>query len=108
MELLAGNASEYSIPVTQRLYENTDNEPQQILDYQYILDDYDTALSLNPTFVFGYYNRAYIKLRLKDYDAAIDDLNRAIDLDPEFAEAWFNRGLTKIYLDDVEGLREVE
>ena len=55
------------------------------------------------SFFFGYYNRAYIKLRLKDYKSAIEDLNKAIELEPEFAEAYFNRGLTKIFLDDTEG-----
>ena len=54
-------------------------------------------------FFFGYYNRAYIKLRLGEYKSAIEDLNRAIALEPEFAEAFFNRGLTKIYMDDLEG-----
>lgn len=103
MELLTGNVYEFSIPVTQNSYENTGANPQYTLDYQYIMNDYDTALNLNPEFVFGYYNRAYIKLRLQDYQAAIEDLNRAIDMDPEFAEAYFNRGLTKIYLNDVEG-----
>ena len=103
MESLTGNASEYSIPITQRFSEMGNTIPQETLDYQRIIEDYGTTLHLNPKFVFGYYNRAYIKLRLKDYKAAIEDLDRAIELDPEFAEAYFNRGLTKIYLDDVEG-----
>ena len=103
MESLTGNVSEFSISVTQRFSEATNTKQQEMLDYQQIMNDYATALNLNPRFVFGYYNRAYIKLRLQDYKAAIEDLNRAIEMEPEFAEAYFNRGLTKIYLDDVEG-----
>ncbi len=72
------------------------------LEYQDILNDYQVALFLNPKFFFGYYNRAYIKLRLGQYRSAVEDLNHAIELEPEFAEAYFNRGLTKIFLDDVE------
>jgi tetratricopeptide (TPR) repeat protein len=103
MESLIGNVSDLSIPVTQSFSEVDNIKPQETLDYQYILEDYGITLYLNPKFVFGYYNRAYIKLRLQDYKAAIEDLNRAIEIDPEFAEAYFNRGLTKIYLNDVEG-----
>ena len=72
-------------------------------DYQQIMDDYSATLYLNPRFFFGYFNRAFIKLRLGEYKSAIEDLNHAIELEPEFAEAYFNRGLTKIYMDDVEG-----
>jgi len=61
------------------------------------------TLLLNPRFFFGYYNRAYINLRLKKFESAVADLNKAIELEPEFAEAYYNRGLTKIFLDDLEG-----
>ena len=72
-------------------------------EYDKVLEDYGLALYLNPRFFFVYYNRAYVKLKLKNYVGAMDDLDRAIEMEPEFAEAYFNRGLTKIYLDDLEG-----
>ena len=72
-------------------------------EYEKILNDYQHLLYLKPEFFFGYYNRAFIKLRLKEYKSAIEDLNKAIELEPEFAEAYFNRGLTKIFLNDIEG-----
>jgi len=77
--------------------------PASMPEYQKILDDYQSLLYQKPKFFFGYFNRAYMKLRLKEYRSAIEDLNMAIELEPEFAEAYFNRGLTKIFLDDVEG-----
>ncbi len=80
-----------------------DNSEPVALDYKQILDDYQTTLTLNPAFFFGYFNRAFISIRLGEYENAISDLNHAIELEPEFAEAYFNRGLTKIYMDDVEG-----
>ncbi len=75
---------------------------RMIHDYDEILDDYEKTLQLNPNFFFGYYNRAFINLRLKNYESALADLDRAIELEPEFAEAYYNRGLTKIFLDKLE------
>jgi tetratricopeptide (TPR) repeat protein len=71
-------------------------------DYDLILADYNKTISLLPDFFFGYYNRAYVYLKMKKFDLATADLNRAIALEPEFAEAYFNRGLTKIFQDDTK------
>jgi tetratricopeptide (TPR) repeat protein len=71
-------------------------------DYDLILADYNKTVSLLPDFFFGYYNRAYVYLKMKKFDLATEDLNKAIALEPEFAEAWFNRGLTKIFQDDTK------
>lgn len=72
-------------------------------DYKDVIDDYQICLQLNPKFPFAYFNRAYVKCKLKEYESAEIDLNEAIRLEPDFAEAWFNRGLIRIYLDDVDG-----
>jgi tetratricopeptide (TPR) repeat protein len=103
IESLSGAHNEFSIPISAPVQENQTEQPQTSLDYNTILNDYEVTLFLNPEFFFGYFNRAYIKLRLGEHKSAIEDLNRAIELEPEFAEAYFNRGLTKIYLDDLEG-----
>ncbi len=102
IEMLNSTPDELSVQV------GTINAPEENIvlampEYQKIMNDYQTVLQLNPQFFFGYFNMAFIKLRLKEYESAIEDLNRAIELEPEFAEAYFNRGLTKIYLDDIEG-----
>jgi tetratricopeptide (TPR) repeat protein len=103
IELLSAAQNESSISLNKKSEEDNSEKIQASVDYQKILDDYEITLFQNPKFFFGYYNRAFIKLRLQDYKSAIEDLNRAIELEPEFAEAYFNRGLTKIYLDDIEG-----
>ncbi|MDO8928662.1 MAG: tetratricopeptide repeat protein, partial [Bacteroidota bacterium] len=54
-------------------------------------------------FAFAYFNKAYVKCKMRDYEGALTDLNKALEIEKDFAEAYFNRGLTKIYLDDVEG-----
>jgi tetratricopeptide (TPR) repeat protein len=101
---MASTNSGMSLKIGEKNLDNPfgNNEPAA-LDYQQILEDYQTTLSINPAFFFGYFNRAFINIRLGEYDTAIADLNRAIELEPEFAEAYFNRGLTKIYMDDLEG-----
>ncbi|HPE77409.1 MAG TPA: tetratricopeptide repeat protein [Draconibacterium sp.] len=104
IEILAGLNNEMSVKIGARNLDNANksNEPAA-LDYKLILEDYQTTLTLNPAFFFGYFNRAFINIRLGEYKTAIEDLNHAIELEPEFAEAYFNRGLTKIYMDDLEG-----
>lgn len=104
IEILAGTNNEISVKIGEKNLENAgkNNEPAA-LEYKKIIDDYQSTLTLNPAFFFGYFNRAFINIRLGEYDNAIADLNHAIELEPEFAEAYFNRGLTKIYMDDPEG-----
>lgn len=104
IELLAGSQKNVSISMQEtKTTEERSKDKPTLLDYSKILEDYELTLFLNPEFFFGYYNRAFIKLRLGEYKSAVEDLNRAIALEPEFAEAYFNRGLTKIFLDDIDG-----
>ena len=104
IEILAGLNNEMSVKIGARNLDNaTKSDEPAALDYKLILEDYQTTLTLNPAFFFGYFNRAFINIRLGEYKTAIEDLNHAIELEPEFAEAYFNRGLTKIYMDDLEG-----
>lgn len=58
--------------------------------------DLDKVIELSPTFVYAYYNRAFISSKLNNLDAALEDLNKAIELYPGFAEAYYNRAL--VYL----------
>lgn len=79
------------------------NVVETFIDYTEVMADYASCLALNPKFAFAYFNRAYVKCKLREYEGALADLNIAIEIEPDFAEAYFNRGLTKIYLDDVDG-----
>jgi tetratricopeptide (TPR) repeat protein len=104
IELLSGDHQEVTVALEDAgMDDNYIDEHIALPEYQRIIDDYRKVLSLNSRFFFGYYNQAYIKLRLREYKSAMEDLNKAIELEPEFAEAYFNRGLTKIFLDDIEG-----
>lgn len=66
---------------------------QRKVECEMCLRDLDKVIELSPTFVYAYYNRAFISARLNNFDAALQDLNKAVDLYPNFAEAYYNRGL---------------
>jgi len=57
----------------------------------------------NPDYAIAYYNRGFVKDKLKDYSGAIADYNKAIGLDPNYAAAYYNRGVIKVDLKDYYG-----
>lgn len=69
-------------------------------DFEFVLRDLDKVITLEPTFLFAYYNRGNIRCLQRDYRNALIDYTKALDINPDFAEAWFNRGITQIYLGD--------
>lgn len=66
---------------------------QRRVECEMCVRDLDKVIELSPTFVYAYFNRAYISAKLSNFDTAIDDLNKCIELYPNFAEAYYNRGL---------------
>lgn len=66
---------------------------QRRVECELCVRDLDKVIELSPTFVYAYYNRAYISAKLSNFDAALFDLNKCIELYPNFAEAYYNRGL---------------
>ncbi|MDR2087046.1 MAG: tetratricopeptide repeat protein [Dysgonamonadaceae bacterium] len=75
---------------------------KRIHDYNLILMDYETVITLNPEFVYAYFNRGNIRFAQKDYRSAIADYDKALERNPDFAEAYFNRGLTRLSQGDTE------
>ena len=69
---------------------------QRRVECEMCLRDLDKVIELSPTFVYAYFNRAYISAKLSNFDTAMADLDKCIELYPNFAEAYYNRGL--IYL----------
>lgn len=58
------------------------------------LDDFNHAVSLNPSSAFLLYDRANFHVARKDFAHAIEDYTNAISIDPNLAEAYYNRGMT--------------
>lgn len=69
-------------------------------DFEFVLRDLDKVITLEPTFIYAYYNRGNIRCLQRDYRNALIDYTKALEINPDFAEAWFNRGITQIYLGD--------
>jgi len=101
------SAHQGEMAVSRRAGTGTPEKVSQVIpgtsDYDLILADFTRSVQLQPAFFFGYFNRAFIYLKLGRYPAAMEDLTRAIALEHEFAEAYYNRGLTKIYMNDTQG-----
>ena len=71
-------------------------------DFEFVLRDLDKVVTLDPNFIYAYYNMGNIRCLQRDYRNALIDYSKALDINPDFAEAWFNRGITQIYLGDRE------
>jgi len=71
-------------------------------DYELVMRDFERVLTLDPDFIYAYYNRANIRCMRRDYRNALIDYSKALEINPEFADAWFNRGITQINLGDRE------
>lgn len=69
---------------------------QRRVECEMCLRDLDKVIELSPTFVYAYFNRAYISAKLSNYDTALADLNKCVELYPNFAEAYYNRGLIQL------------
>ncbi|HXP50514.1 MAG TPA: tetratricopeptide repeat protein, partial [Bacteroidia bacterium] len=61
--------------------------------YESALADFTKTIEIEPEFAFAYYNRAFVKYKLKDLKGAIEDYTRAIQIDQGFGDAYYNRGL---------------
>ena len=66
------------------------------------IDDFNTAIEIQPEFVAAYNNRGLAYGRKGENDLAINDFNTAIELQPEFAEAYNNRANVYDDKDDFE------
>ena len=70
-------------------------------DFQGAINDYTSAIALNPDSYF-YYNRAHVKSDILDYKGAINDYTNAISLEP-ISFFYYNRGVVKYKLNDYKG-----
>ena len=62
-------------------------------EYEWALEDYNTALELNPDNAEAYIYRGLVSHNGGEHDLAIEDFNKAIALNPNHADAYYNRGL---------------
>jgi len=83
---------------------NKGNTKYKAGDINGALDEYTTAIDLNPGYSKAFNNRGYIRaVELQEYQAAICDFDTAITLDPGFADAYLGRGSSRYSLHDIAG-----
>jgi tetratricopeptide (TPR) repeat protein len=56
------------------------------------IQEFSTAIQLNPRYAKAYAMRGYVYLALGDFDRAIQDYSQVIHLDPRNTKAFYNRG----------------
>ncbi|XP_060042578.1 tetratricopeptide repeat protein 32 [Erinaceus europaeus] len=57
------------------------------VDFDEAMDDYTSAIDVQPTFEVPYYNRGLILYRLGCFDEALEDFKKVLDLNPGFQDA---------------------
>lgn len=61
-----------------------------------------SAIELEPSFAYAYYNRGTLYAMTNDLHAALVDFDKAIAIDESLAEAWYNRGLVLVLLNRMD------
>ena len=84
-------------------YINRGIERRDSNNYNGAISDFTAAIRIKPDYYFTYFQRAYVKGKLKDYYGAISDYSKAIELNPDYASAYYNRGVAKDKLKDYYG-----
>ncbi|XP_021109180.1 WD repeat-containing protein 35 isoform X3 [Heterocephalus glaber] len=57
------------------------------VDFYEAMDDYTSAIEVQPSFEIPYYNRGLILYRLGYFDEALEDFKKVLDLNPGFQDA---------------------
>lgn len=74
--------------------------------YEEAIDNYTTAIGINPKFAEAYMNRAQVRFQLtpekRKFSEIINDCNKAIQLNPKLGAAYYNRGLAEMFNADYE------
>ena len=64
--------------------------------YDRAVEDFTSAITVNPLYALVYYNRSLARHFQGKHDIAIEDFNRAITLDSKMYHAFYSRGLSSI------------
>ena len=82
----AGDSSKLAL-----LYNNRGLAKYMMVDFYTAKDDFDMALTLDPSLSVAYYNRGTISYRMGDFKAALEDFVACTKMNPDNAE--FQEGL---------------
>ena len=74
-------------------------------EFDSAIEDYNTAIELDPNLAEAYYNRGLVYLVEGELELAIDDMDKAFESNPNYAEAYYNRGVVWSRLEKWENAR---
>ncbi|KAM6220196.1 tetratricopeptide repeat protein 32 [Rhynchocyon petersi] len=83
----AGLGSKCSPEELATAYNNRGQIKYFRVDFYEAMDDYTSAIEVQPSFEVPYYNRGLILYRLGYFDEALEDFKKVLDLNPGFQDA---------------------
>jgi tetratricopeptide (TPR) repeat protein/S1-C subfamily serine protease len=98
---LPKTADEYFIAGLNQWIEPGDNV---VSGKKQAIQDFSTAIRLNPRYEYAYFMRAYVYAQVKEFQQSLADYNQAISINPKDSLAYFNRAILKANkLNDIQG-----
>ena len=88
------------------VYSMRGNAKRNLGDLDGAISDQNKALSLDPLYVDGYFNRSSAKFKMGNFSGAIEDYTKVIKINPNDADALFNRAKVKKEIGDIKGACE--
>ncbi len=88
------------------VYSMRGNAKRNLGDLDGAISDQNKALSFDPLYIDGYFNRSSAKLKKGDFTGAIDDYTKVIQINPNDSDAFFNRAYVKNKVGDIQGACE--
>lgn len=85
-----GDVAPHNLAAT---YYNRGNAYREMENYDKAIEDFTSAISLNPNYTKAYSNRGAVYTALERYPEALEDFTKVLDLSPGNALHHFNRGL---------------
>lgn len=78
----------------------------QLHDSQGAIEDYTTAIGIDPRLVLAYNNRGNLRQQLGDLDGALLDFSLGLKIDSNHLHAHYNRTITRSEIGDIRGAIE--
>ncbi len=88
------------------VYSMRGNAKRNLGDLDGAITDQNKALSHDPLYADGYFNRSSAKFEMGDFAGAIDDYSTVIKINPNDSDAFFNRAKVKKEVGDIKGACE--
>jgi len=96
------SASQEKLKIGALDHFNRGNAYHEEHKFNLAIQEYQTAIALNPEESTFYYNLGLAYHSIILYERAIQSYQKAIELKPDFGQAWYNLALSLDKIDDTE------